>query len=237
VRTTPAAKGGEGVAVLEDHGRCAVGEARREVDAELLDDVACDFGDGDLQHHLVAAAHDDGVDHLVRTAGEPGGDIAGLLRLELVGGHAAQHDAIAKAVDLDLRVRHDLLQHGACAIEVALHRDVIGGDLLAGGIEEHDVGLADRGADDVGALRRTDHGIGDLGIGDQHVLDVARQVDDDGFADAERQETRVALTVGGGGRGADAVVAGERRRRHGLIEHQRRDCRKRQGAGRQAPQR
>ena len=90
----------------------------------------------------------------------------------------------------------DLLQRGAHAVEVALDRDVIGGDLLAGGIEEHDVGLADRGADDVGALRRTDHRIGDLGIGDQHVLDVARQVDDDGLADAERQEARIHLSVG-----------------------------------------
>ena len=38
----------------------------------------------------------------------------------------------------------DLPQRGAHAVEIALDRDVIGRDLLAGGIEEHDVGLADR---------------------------------------------------------------------------------------------
>ena len=80
-------------------------------------------------------------------------------------------------------------QRGAHAVEIALDRDVIGRDLLAGGIEEHHVGLADRGADDIGALRRAHHRVRDLGIGDQHILDLARQIDDHGFADAERQET------------------------------------------------
>ncbi len=74
-----------------------------------------------------------------------------------------------------------LLQRGADAIEIARDRDVVGRDLLSRGIEEDDVGLADRGADDVGALRRTHDGIGDLRVGDQNVLDVARQVDDDDF--------------------------------------------------------
>ena len=52
-------------------------------------------------------------------------------------------------------------------------------ELPAFGVEEIDVGLADRDADDVGAARRADHRVGDLGIGHQHVLDVAGQVDDD----------------------------------------------------------
>jgi hypothetical protein len=40
-------------------------------------------------------------------------------------------DAVADAVDLDVGVRQRLLQRGAHAVEVALDRDVIGGDLLA----------------------------------------------------------------------------------------------------------
>ena len=52
-----------------------------KIDAELLDDVALHFGDGDLEHHLVAAAHRDAVDHLVAVAGKPRGEIEGLLRL------------------------------------------------------------------------------------------------------------------------------------------------------------
>jgi hypothetical protein len=90
-------------------------------------------------------------------------------------------------------LRNGLADRGANAVQVAGHRDVVGGDLLARGIEEHDVGLADRGADDIGALGRANDGVGDLGIGDQHILDVAGQVDDDGLADAEREGSRVHL--------------------------------------------
>ncbi len=125
------------------------------------------------------------------------------------------------------------LERGAQAVEVALDGDVVGGDLLAGGIEEHDVGLADRGADDVGALRRADDGIGDLGIRHQHVLDVARQVDDHGFADAEREKARVHLAVMGNRR-RDAIVA-RQHRRQSLVQHHRRDSRERQGADREGP--
>ena len=48
-----------GIAVVEIHDRGAVIHAAGEIDAELLDDVAPHFGDGDLQHHLVAAADRD----------------------------------------------------------------------------------------------------------------------------------------------------------------------------------
>src|SRR6202158_4189155 len=72
----------------------------------------------------------------------------------------------AEPVDLDVGVGQRLLQRGAHAVEVTLDRDVVGGDLLARGIEEHDVGLADRGADDVSALRGADPGVGGLAVGD-----------------------------------------------------------------------
>jgi hypothetical protein len=48
--------------------------------------------------------------------------------------------------------------------------------------------LSDRDADHVDAARGADHRVGNLGIGDQHVLDVGRQVNGDRFADAERNE-------------------------------------------------
>ncbi|MGY4456703.1 hypothetical protein ACVWYI_000663 [Bradyrhizobium sp. LB13.1] len=133
-------------------------------------------------------AHDDVVDDLLRVADQLRGDVAGLLGLDRARHRAGQHHAVADAFDLHARQR--LTQRRTHAVEVALHRDVIGGDLLAVGAEEHDVGLADLCADDIGALGRADHRIGNLGIGHQHVLDLARQVDDGGFADAERQEAR-----------------------------------------------
>ena len=150
-----------------------------------------------------------------------------------------QHDAVADALDLDIGVRCDLPERGAHAVEVAGDGDVIGGDLAAGGVEEHDVGLADRGADDIGALRRADHGVGDLGIADQHVLDLARQVDHDRLADAERQEARVhgaGRRGRHGGRWRGAIVAGDDRRQH-RVERQRGDGRIGQGAGEERPHR
>ena len=106
---------------------------------------------------------------------------------------ARQHHAVADAFDADVGVGHGLLERGAHAVEVARDRDVETGDLPAVGVEEEDVGLPDGDADHVGAARGADHGVGDLGIGDQHVLDVARQVDHDRFADAERNEARGGL--------------------------------------------
>jgi hypothetical protein len=216
---------GKGVGVVEVHHRGAVIQAAAEVDAQLLDDRARDFGDRNLQHHLIAAPDHDGVDDLVEAADQTGGKIGRLLGFDRARHRTGQHHAVAEAVDLDIGVRHRCLQRGAYAVEVALDGDVIGGDLLARGIEEHDVGLADRGADDVGALRRTDHGVCDLRIGDQHVLDVARQIDHDRFSDAERKEARVQLAVDGNRRRSGAVVAGDNRGQ-GRIEREREGARK-----------
>ena len=55
-----------------------------------------------------------------------------------------------------------LLDRSADAVEIARHRDIEAGQLLAFGVEEEDVGLADLVADHVSAARRADHGIGDL---------------------------------------------------------------------------
>ena len=161
-------------------------------------------------------------------AHEAGGDVGGLLRLDRACRGAGQYHAVADAIDQDVRIRQRLLQRGAHAVEVALDRDVVGRDLRARGIEEDDVGLADRGADDIGALGRADHGVGDLRIGDQHVLDLPRQVDHDRFADPERNEPRVHLSVGGDRRGGAIVARHHRRQRR--IERERSHGRKRQGA-------
>ena len=199
-----AAVGGERVGVVEVHHGGAVVHAGAEIDAHLLDDVASHFGDSDLQHDLVAAAYDDGIDDLVGTADQPRRDVAGLLGLDRARHRAGQQHAFADAFDVD--ARQALPQRCADAVEVALDRDVVGGDLLAVAVEEHDVGLADVAADDIGALRRADHGVGDLGIGDQHVLGLARQVDDHGFAGAERKEARLdrsGVDRAGRGQGLD----------------------------------
>ena len=57
--TSERPKRGERIAVVEVHDRGAIVHAGAEIDAHLLDDVAPHFRDGDLQHHLIAAADGD----------------------------------------------------------------------------------------------------------------------------------------------------------------------------------
>ena len=219
------AKGRERVGVVEIHHGRAVVHAGGEIDAHLLDDVAPHFRNIDLQHDLIAAAHDDAVDDLFGTADQPRRDVARLLRFDRAGNRTGQDDAFADAFDLDSRKA--LPERGTHAVEIALDRDVVGRDLPALGIEEHDIGLSDGPADDVGALGGVHHGIGDLRIRDQHVLDVAREVDHDGFADAEREKARLALP--GGDLGCFVILT-RLDRRHERIEHQRGNGRERQCA-------
>src|ERR1019366_43651 len=126
-------------------------------------------------HDLVAPAHGDAIDYLGAVADQPRGEIVGLLRLGGAGGAAGKHDAVADAFDVDVGVRHGLLERGAHAVEIARDGNVEAGDLLAGGVEEENVGLPDRHADHVDAARGTDHRVGDFRVGDQHVFDVGRQ--------------------------------------------------------------
>ena len=239
------AKGGEWVAVVEVHDRGAVVHAGAEIDAHLLDNVAPHFRNIDLQHHLVAAADGDGVDDLVGAADQPRGEVAGLLGFDRARYRAGQDHAFADAIDLDSRQR--LPQGRPHAVEVALDRDVVGADLLAVGVEKHHVGLADRSADDIGALRRANDGIGDLGIGHQYVLHFARQIDDHRFADAERKKAcldradgrcrhRILAGIPGQFLGQFLVDLG-RYDRHQRAERQRGDGRKQQGPHRSRPHR
>ena len=129
-----------------------------------------------------------------------------------------QHDAVADRLDADILSRQRLFEDRLQPAEVALHRDVETGDLAAFGIEEEHVGLADLDADEIGAARRANDGIGDRRIGDENILDIARQIEHDRFADAERNETG-ALVAADHLDDRDAGVA----RRVGIDSRARRD--------------
>ncbi len=110
------------VGVEIDHGRAVVQRAG-QIDAELLEDVALDFGDDHLEHDLVAAANDDGVDDFAASrdrigaadAEQPRRDIVGLLRLGLARRGAGENDAVADAFDRDIGIRQNLRgSPGAC---------------------------------------------------------------------------------------------------------------------------
>ncbi len=184
--------------------RLAVVHRACQIDAELLEHVALDFGDRHLEHDLIVAANDDGIDDLAAgrnrigatDAEQPRRNIIGLLRFGLARRRAGKHDAVADALDLDIGIRQHLRDSLAHAVEIARHRNIKAADLLAVGIEEKHISLPGRHADDVGAARRSHDGVGDLGIGNQHVANVARQIDNDRLADAERQ--RLRFDVAGG---------------------------------------
>ena len=106
------------IAGVQVDDRRAEGKRAIHVDTELLDDVALDLGHGDLEHHLIATAHDDGVHDLAALrrdrrgvhAQQPRGDVEGLLRLGLARRRPAQDDPIiADAVDSDVGVGQQLL--------------------------------------------------------------------------------------------------------------------------------
>ncbi len=145
---------------VDDGGTGA--ERSVQIDAQLLEDVALDFGNRDLEHDLIAIAHRDRIDDLAaarrRFGGpdieEPRRDIVGRLRLGRCLHRSGQdHAAGSDPVNANIGVREHLLQHSADAVEIPAHRQVETGDLLAGGIEKIDVGLPHRGTDDVGAPR------------------------------------------------------------------------------------
>ncbi len=135
---------------------------------------------------LVATTDGNGVDHLLLVADQLGGDVDGLLCLERRHDLAGHDDGIGDRAHLDAGMGQRRTQGLAQADQVAADLDVVGGDLSPLGIEEEDIGLADRNADQEGAAGRAHDGIGDGRIGDDDVTGVTRQFDGQRLADTER---------------------------------------------------
>jgi hypothetical protein len=64
-------------------------------------------------------------------------------------GAPGQHDTLADAFNVNIRIGHRLLECGAHAVEIACHSNIEAGNLLAVGIKEENVGLTDSNADHV----------------------------------------------------------------------------------------
>jgi hypothetical protein len=124
---------------------------------------------------------------------ETGGDVERSLRFEWLETLPYSTHPLAKPFGLNVGLGQRLLEGRAQAVEIAGHRNIEAADLLTVGIEEEDVGLAGLDADDIGAPRRAYDGIGDRGIGDQHILDLARQVDHHRLADAKWNKAGAAV--------------------------------------------
>ncbi len=92
------------------------------------------------------------------------------------------------------------LQIGFEAGDVALDFDIEADDLLAIASEDEDVRLADLLAEQIDAARRAGHGVGHRRIGDENIMRVLRQIDDERLVEAELE---AAVSTGAGLRDPD----------------------------------
>jgi hypothetical protein len=113
------------------------------------------------------------------------GDVHGLRCIRGVGNMPDQQDRVAGRLDLDLGARKGRAQGLAQDVEVAPNRDFQRRDLLAVAIHGKDRSGTVGHADDEELAGRTHHGIGDAGVGHEHFLGVAGQIDDQRLADRQ----------------------------------------------------
>ena len=122
---------------------------------------------------------------MLRIADETGGDVGRSLRIAGIAHRAGQDDVVVDRFGADAGARNEAADRAFEDADVAFDLHFQRQDLLAVGVEEEDVGLADLLADDIGASGRPDHRVGGFGIGDQHVGGRPRQFDDERFRQTE----------------------------------------------------
>ncbi len=118
---------------------------------------------------------------------------------------AGQEHGVAGRAHLDLRLRHRGAKGLAEDVEVSPDIHLERRDLPALGIHHEDGRCAVVHADDEELPRRADDGVGDLWIGDEDLLRISRQIDDQGPADGEVDLAGQRLL--GGGDGQDRGIA------------------------------
>jgi hypothetical protein len=181
-------------------------------DAELLGDIALYFRHCDLQHHLIAAAYGEHVDHpairaralrprrarrggwtpAIGTLHEAFRYIAGALRVfDRIDG-SSQDDRIVDRPRGDRRGRHRGAQNLPKLVNTnfAADAELQVFDLAALLIQSNDACLAGIHADDIELARRTDHGVGDLRVGNEDFRRVLGQLDNAGHAHFQRDPPR-----------------------------------------------
>ncbi len=124
-----------------------------------------------------------------------GNDIEGLLGFHRGSRHAPESiDAVSDALDLDIPVGNMLVSAPrATPLRSRVTAMSKPAELRPSASKKKTLVCPTATPMTIGAARGADDGIGDLGVGDQHVLDVARQVDDHGLADSERDEERAGI--------------------------------------------
>jgi len=167
--------------------RAAQDFGARQVDAQLLGDIAVHLRDAHLQHHLLAARHVEHIDDLFGIARETRRQIGGASRFQRARNRAGQHHIVVHRLHLDRRIGQAVLHHAGKILDVALDPDVESQDLMAGAVEEEGVGLADLAGEQENAARRAHHRVHQFGIGDQHVARIGVELDDRRLVERQRE--------------------------------------------------
>ncbi len=129
------------------------------------------------------------------TGNEKAGKLAGLRRI-LRGLHGSgQHHIVVDEFDANIGTRDKALQLGRKPAHVPLDLDIDRCDLLAILSEDEDIGLSDLLAEKIDAPRRARHSIGYRRIGDENVIGVLREIEDNRFVEAELDCLRTLLAA------------------------------------------
>ncbi len=193
-------------------GDRAFGACHRAIETELLQHLPADFRNRYLQRDLVLALDRQKIDDLrllpvfgedIRVAvialsrdipggrltalEEGGGELFRLRRILRRADASGQHDVIGDDLHLDVRFRQEpakvLLEPGNIALDCHVQAD----DLLPMGSEDEDVGLADSLAEKIDTTGSPRHRVSHAWVGDQNVVGVGRQIDNQGLVEAELQ--------------------------------------------------
>lgn len=174
---------------LAEGHRAAFHQGLRQVDAETADRLALDLGDGDFQQDLLTLGnrqqvHDRRVLHALL------GDFLGPRGIGGLRDVAADHDTFAGRRAADPAAGYQPPQHLAEFGQVALYRDIENEKLAAVAAENEDVGGADLLAIEHDAARGVDGRVDRIGVGDDDVGAVLRQLDHQRLAFAHRHLPR-----------------------------------------------
>ena len=203
-------------------GQCGAAPGAAEIDAELLDDVAPDLDDRDLQHHLVLPADHERVDDVTRhdhgragrdgdaaaaaaagralpgahrgVAGIGARDVEGALGVDRGRYGTGQDHRIVDGLNVDVVVRHHGLEDAFERADVAIvDVDRQRRDRTPGLIEGEDRGRPLGQRHHVEAAGRAHHGIGDAGVADEDFRSIFGKIDDRGLADRHREPLRAGV--------------------------------------------
>jgi len=175
-----------GIGRGRDNGHARRTDGGLKIDAELLGDIALDFGDPDFEKHLFARFDPEHVQDFLRVVDHAGGEILGTRGIHRICDRAGEHDVVVQRRNVNIGIGYIEMHHRGEIGDIALDMDVDRQNLMTCRVEEKCVGLTGLHAKQKHAARRADHGIDDRGVRDHDVARIAVELHDRRFVETER---------------------------------------------------